>query len=100
MLLAGCGILCKISELNVYDRFATYHGALVHFIIGVVCFLLTMCFIGWKEEFIKEPVLTWVRKKAIGEGRDILIVFYYILIYILYTLLYTTYLYFTVLLVA
>ena len=62
ILLIICGCLCKLSEIFLYDQFSTYHGALLHFLIGVSCFLLSICCITWKEDFIKQPVLNWFRK--------------------------------------
>ena len=62
IILVVCGSVCKISELLAYNEFSTYQGALCHLMIGVVCFLITVFFVVSKEEFLKQPVLNWLKK--------------------------------------
>jgi oligosaccharide translocation protein RFT1 len=59
VILFFCGCLCKVSEMFLYDNFASYQGAFYHFLIGLLCFLITVICIVFNEKFIKEPALIW-----------------------------------------
>ena len=47
----------------MYQEFSSYEGAFYHFIIGVVCFLITLISIILNDEFIKAIAMNWVTKE-------------------------------------
>ena len=63
IVLSACGILCKLSEFHLYQEFSSYEGAFYHFIVGVVCFLITLISIILNDEFIKAIAMNWVTKE-------------------------------------
>ena len=62
IVLGTCGIVCKWSEINLYNNFSSYEGAFYHLLTGVICFVITNLCILFNEEFIKDPAFNFVGK--------------------------------------
>ena len=65
LVLSTVGCICKISEVNIYQEFASNQGAFIHIVIGAISFLGTLIVVLWEETFLRKPVMTFLQNNKL-----------------------------------